>query len=71
MLEYGVTAKRIDAHGSAARCKGAEIVLDTDINGRTDAFNPAELFLAGLLRRWLPYYSTAIIVFALSMDRQL
>ena len=44
MLEY----KRIDAHGSKARCKDAEIVLDTDVNGRPDAFNPAELFLAAI-----------------------
>ena len=48
MLEYNVTAKRTDAHGSLARCKEAEIVLDTDVNGRSDAFNPAELFLAAL-----------------------
>ena len=34
MLEYDVVAKRIDAHGSSARCKDAEIVLDTDVNGR-------------------------------------
>lgn len=48
MLEYKVTARRIDAHGSLARCKDAEVILDTDMNGRTDAFNPAELFLAAL-----------------------
>lgn len=48
MLEYDVTAKRIDAHGSYARCKDAEIVLDTDVKGRPDAFNPAELFLAAI-----------------------
>ena len=48
MLEYNVRAKRIDAHGSTARCKNAEIVLDTDVNGRRDAFNPAELFLASI-----------------------
>ena len=48
MLEYRVTAKRKDAHGSLAQCKEAEIVLDTDVNGRADAFNPAELFLAAL-----------------------
>lgn len=48
MLEYRVTAKRQDAHGSLARCKDAEIVLDTDVNGRADAFNPAELFLAAV-----------------------
>ena len=48
MLEYRVTAKREDAHGSLAQCKDARIVLDTDVNGRADAFNPAELFLAAV-----------------------
>ncbi len=48
MLEYKVTARRTDAHGSVAKCKDAEIVLDTDVNGRPDAFNPAELFLAAV-----------------------
>jgi uncharacterized OsmC-like protein len=43
-----VVAKRIDAHGSLARCKDAEIALDTDVNGRVDAFNPAELLLAAI-----------------------
>jgi uncharacterized OsmC-like protein len=44
----GVTARRVDAHGSLARCKDAEITLDTDLAGRLDAFNPAELLLAAL-----------------------
>lgn len=48
MLEYSVTAKRIDAHGSEARAKDATLVLDTDLAGRPDAFNPAELFLAAI-----------------------
>lgn len=48
MLEYQVTAKRIDQHGSLASCKQAEITLDTDLNGRDDAFNPAELLLGAL-----------------------
>ena len=48
MLEYDVVAKRQDAHGSSARCKDAEITLDTDVKGRPDAFNPAELFLASI-----------------------
>lgn len=48
MLEYRVQARRIDAHGSLAECKAAKIVLDTDIAGRADAFNPAELLLAAL-----------------------
>lgn len=48
MLEYSVSAERVDAHGSLARTKDAEIVLDTDVGGRPDAFNPAELLLAAL-----------------------
>ena len=48
MLEYRVSAKRIDPHGSVASTKDAEIILDTDIKGRPDAFNPAELFLAAI-----------------------
>lgn len=48
MLEYSVIATRQNHHGSSARCKDAEIILDTDINGRPDAFNPAELFLASI-----------------------
>lgn len=47
-MEFQVSARRVDAHGSLARCKGAEIVLDTDLAGRLDAFNPAELLLAAL-----------------------
>jgi uncharacterized OsmC-like protein len=48
MLEYEVTARRRDAHGSVALCKQAQIVLDTDVAGRSDAFNPAELYLAAI-----------------------
>jgi len=48
MFEYEVFAKRIDAHGSLAECKLAELVIDTDVKGRADAFNPAELLLASV-----------------------
>jgi uncharacterized OsmC-like protein len=48
MLEYDVVAKRTDAHGSLARFKDAEVRLDTDVKGRPDTFNPAELFLAAI-----------------------
>ena len=47
-LEYKVSARRVDSHGSVARCKNAEIVLDTDVAGRSDAFNPAELLLGAV-----------------------
>ncbi len=48
MLEYRVSARRIDNHGSEAVTKDARIVLDTDMAGRADAFNPAEMLLASL-----------------------
>jgi uncharacterized OsmC-like protein len=47
-VNYRVTAKRIDGHGSLALAKDASLVLDTDVAGRRDAFNPAELFLASI-----------------------
>ena len=48
MLEYNVSARRLDAHGSLATTKQATLTLDTDVQGRPDAFNPAELFLAAI-----------------------
>jgi len=48
MLEYSLEARWIDQHGSVASAKSAEIILDTDVRGRNDAFNPAELFLAAV-----------------------
>ncbi len=48
MLEYHVAARRIDAHGAVATAKAAEIALDTDLSGRQDALNPAELLLAAI-----------------------
>lgn len=47
-LVFNVTARRIDAHGSLATCKDAQLALDTDLAGRRDALNPAELLLAAL-----------------------
>ncbi|MDZ7600893.1 MAG: OsmC family protein [Hoeflea sp.] len=48
MLEYRVSARRIDSHGSEATTKDATIILDTDMAGRADAFNPAEMLPASL-----------------------
>jgi uncharacterized OsmC-like protein len=47
-LSFNVVTHRVDAHGSVAHCKSADITLDTDLVGRADAFNPAELLLAAL-----------------------
>lgn len=48
MMEYSVHARRIDAHGSLAVAKEAEITLDTDLAGRRDAMNPVDLLLSAL-----------------------
>ena len=48
MTEYRVAARRIDSHGSLAKAKQAEVVLDTDLAGRQDAMNPVELLLSAL-----------------------
>ena len=45
---FHVKTVRIDAHASVAHCKSADITLDTDLAGRADAFNPAELLLCAL-----------------------
>jgi uncharacterized OsmC-like protein len=47
-MEFNVRARRTDAHGGTAQCKAATLTLDTDLAGRPDAFNPAELLLAAL-----------------------
>jgi len=47
-MNFHVESRRVDAHGSLARCKNAEIALDTHVAGNPDAFNPAELLLAAL-----------------------
>ena len=47
-MEYRVHARRIDAHGSLAVTKEAQVTLDTDLAGRRDAMNPVELLLVAL-----------------------
>lgn len=47
-MQFAVRTRRNDSHGSEAQCKSASITLDTDLAGRPDAFNPAELLLAAL-----------------------
>ena len=51
MLEYTITATQDETTGgiaTCARCPGAVLRLDTDPDGRSDAFNPAELLLASV-----------------------
>ncbi|SEK85632.1 OsmC family protein [Pacificibacter marinus] len=48
MTDYRVSARRIDSHGSLSVAKEAEVMLDTDMAGRSDAMNPVELLLSSL-----------------------
>lgn len=48
MLTYRVSARRIDSHGGVAMANQASVILDTDLAGRNDAMNPAELLSAAL-----------------------
>jgi uncharacterized OsmC-like protein len=47
-MTFTVSAFRQDEHGSVAQCKDAKLIIDTDLQGRRDAFNPAELLMAAL-----------------------
>lgn len=47
-LVFNISAQRLDANGSIARCKDAELILDTRLAGRSDALNPAELLLSAI-----------------------
>jgi uncharacterized OsmC-like protein len=47
-MAFHVETVRLQAGGSLARCKAAEIQLDTEMAGNPEAFNPAELLLAAL-----------------------
>jgi uncharacterized OsmC-like protein len=48
MLEYRVSARRIDPGQSVALTEKAEVKLATGLAGAVDAFNPAELLLASV-----------------------
>ena len=48
MMEFNVQTRWEGKQGSRAQCKQTSLVLDTSMEGRVDAFNPAELLLAAL-----------------------
>lgn len=48
MLEYRISAQRIDPSQSVARSESAQVRLATGLTGPVDAFNPAELLLASV-----------------------
>ncbi len=47
-MEFDLVSVRLSAHASQSTCKDATILLDTDMAGNREAFNPAELLLAAL-----------------------
>lgn len=47
-MNFHVETVRVDSHSSLSRCKSADIVLDTDMAGNPNAFNPAELLLSAI-----------------------
>ena len=47
-MQFHVVSRRESAQLSRARCKNAQIDLDTDLAGNPDAFNPAGVLLAAL-----------------------
>jgi hypothetical protein len=57
LLEYSVSARRLDSHSSEASCKSARLALDTDLAGNPQAFNPAEL-LHQNVRRYGTVFNT-------------
>ncbi|MBS0474147.1 MAG: OsmC family protein [Proteobacteria bacterium] len=48
MPAYEVFAQRLPHRGSVATAKCAQVLLDTEFEGRQDAFNSVELLLAAL-----------------------
>lgn len=48
MLEYRISAQRIDPRESVALSESAQVRLATGLTGPVDAFNPAELLLASV-----------------------
>jgi uncharacterized OsmC-like protein len=48
MLHYSVTARRSGTSGSVAEAHGAELTMDTTLDGSASALNPAELLLAAI-----------------------
>lgn len=48
MLEYRVSAQRIDPRESVALTEKAEVKLATGVTSPVDAFNPVELLLASI-----------------------
>lgn len=68
MQTYRVFAQRMSGHESVARAKQAEIVLDTDLNGREDAMNPVEVLLSALAACMLKGVERMIPLLSFQLD---
>jgi uncharacterized OsmC-like protein len=68
MQTYQITAQRISSHESVARAKQGEILLDTDLVGREDAFNPVELLLSALAACMLKGIERMIPLLSFQLD---
>lgn len=68
MLEYRVSAQRIDSSVSVARTEEAEIRLATGLAGSADAFNPAELLLASIAACMIKGIERVMPLLAFSLD---
>lgn len=68
MLEYRVSAQRIDPRESVARTEAAEIRLATGVSGPADAFNPAELLLAAIAACMIKGIERVMPILAFSLD---
>ncbi|MDH4414933.1 MAG: OsmC family protein [Rhizobium sp.] len=68
MLEYRVSARRIDPGESVARTESAQVRLATGLTGPVDAFNPAELLLASIAACMIKGIERVIPLLAFSLD---
>lgn len=68
MLEYNVSAQRINPRESVARTETAEVRLATGLCGAADAFNPAELLLASIAACMIKGIERVIPPLAFSLD---
>jgi uncharacterized OsmC-like protein len=48
MMTFNLNAHRLNENGSLVKSKQTELVIDTSVTGRQDAFNPVELLLSAL-----------------------
>ncbi len=68
MLEYRISAQRIDPSQSVARSESAQVRLATGLTGPVDAFNPAELLLASVAACMIKGIERVLPILDFSLD---